>query len=95
MLNESTVLTRAITWYVLAEVSAHNGHPSTSGVYSKASAYLDVLDLPYHKCCGDKCSDNVIEYASRLATAYLNQNGIPPLNTYIEENINLCYWEGL
>jgi hypothetical protein len=99
MLSYDEVLKRAITWYVLA--TYNEGHPNNSTAYSKAHAYIDVLNLPYHKCCGIKCAENLKEYAKGLAYGYKTFEIIhdhnPPImiNEYIRERLDLNFWDNL
>jgi hypothetical protein len=89
MLTSDTVTKRAITWYAIAQVTlSKNGSMQASGCFSKASAYLDVLNLPYHKCCGKKCAENLREYAEKLAFDFM-KSGDVCVNTYLGDNIDI------
>ena len=92
MLTEEEVIKRSIRWYVIAGVTKEiDGQAKSASIYSKASAYLDVLNLPWHKECGNKCRENLQEYADILSIKYINSNE-KNLQLFMDENIDLNKW---
>jgi len=96
MLNEATVIERAIRWYAIAKVAQKEVHNNSAVSFGKASAYMDVLSLPWEKVCGDQCRVNLMEYATKLANAFMmvNDDRIC-LASYLDEHVKLNYWEHL
>ena len=92
MLDQETVLKRAITWQALGEwLVLTKNHTKSAYPFSKASAYMDVLDLPHSRQCGVECIENLTAYAKQLAEEFL-RSGDSDLNQFLDESINLNYY---
>ena len=90
MLAEYTVKERAITWYAIAVLSNLEGNHET-GSFCKASAYLDVLNIPWNKCNGPCNRESFQEYATGLALDYVDLNdilGYDNFNQYLKDTID-------
>lgn len=95
MLSEYSVRERAIRWYAIAKyLNLINKHDI--GAYSKANGYMDVLSIPWSKSCGSYSRENIMDYSSKLAKKYVEENNSEDshdFNIFLDENVNVGFYK--
>ncbi len=90
MLSESKVRELAIRWYFLALKAQHENSKSAPQLFSKAHAFIHVLDLPADIQCGKKSQDGLKTYCKAL----LAQWGTAPddnIVAWLNSNVKLDF----
>jgi hypothetical protein len=74
MLSESRVRELAIRWYFLALLAQKESAKKAAPIFSKAHAFIYVLEFPSDISCGKKSEDGLKLYAEKLLEAWLYES---------------------
>ena len=89
MLDQVNVLERAIRWRAIATVAVLNKEIGAGATaFAKESAYIDVLNVPWHKQEGVLTRESIQGYADGLATKFILESG-NNLMQFLDDNVKL------
>jgi hypothetical protein len=71
MLSEKRIRELSIRWYFLALVAQKESAEKAAPIFSKAHAFIYVLNLPSDISCGKKSEDGLKLYAEKLLAQWL------------------------
>jgi hypothetical protein len=94
MLSEQRIRELAIRWYFIALNGQHDNHEQAHVVFSKANAFIHVLDYPSDINCSKKSTDGLKAYAKSLFDKWLVDLESDPslvINLWLTNNVKIDF----